>query len=485
MKEIINLFRQKGYLLAPELLQMKSSQLQELYSHVHANHFKIKILNMSIYNDFTNKKMETINNDFPNTHVEILKSFEDEDSKKKVNTFVEFYNDRFEKISSFLKNRPELSNVNSAKNISEENNTSKISMIGMVSNISLTKNNNMIITLEDPTGNVKIMITEKNSDLYKKSQDIVLDEVIGITGSKARGFIFANEIFFPDMPTNFEFKKSSDEVYAAFISDIHIGSTAFMEESFTKFIDWVKGSAGSPEQRETSKKLGYLFIIGDVVDGIGIYPSQENDLVIKDIYEQFNVFTKFIKQIPEHVQIIICPGNHDGTRIAEPQPPYPKIFLKELYEMKNVTMVSNPAYLKIHEVEGSLGFIVLMYHGYSLDHYCLDVQSLRNAGGYGAVEKVVEFLLKKRHLAPTHGSSLFVPSSEDKMIIEIVPDIVATGHIHNLRTSVLNHINVITCSCFERTTGETYAERLGHKPTPAIVPIINLKTRKVSVMDFN
>jgi DNA polymerase II small subunit len=252
-----------------------------------------------------------------------------------------------------------------------------------------------------------------------------------------------------------------------------------------KFIDWINGKAGSPEQREIAKKLGYLFIVGDVVDGVGIYPSQEKDLVIKDVYEQFRVFNEYIKRIPKRVQIIICPGNHDGVRLAEPQPQFSKEFVKELYEMENVTLVSNPSYIRIHAVNGFSGLIVLMYHGYSFDHYCLDVQSLRNAGGYGRVDKVVEFLLKKRHLAPTHGSSLFVPTSKDDMVIDLVPDVITTGHIHNLKTSVYKYVNIITCSCFQRLTGETYAERLGHTPTPGLVPILNIKTRKVNVMNFN
>ena len=83
MKEIINLFRQKGYLLAPELLQMEHSQLQDFYAFVNANHFKIKILNMSVYNEFATKKIKTENINFPKTKVEILKNFEYEDSKKK------------------------------------------------------------------------------------------------------------------------------------------------------------------------------------------------------------------------------------------------------------------------------------------------------------------------------------------------------------------------------------------------------------------
>jgi DNA polymerase II small subunit len=483
MKDLINMFKQKGYLLAPELLQVDSSQLKQLYSSVKLNPFKLKILDSSSLVSLQSYKPE-LGESFK-TSVEVVKSFVEEPEKRVLNRFVEMYNDRFEKISELLKRRQELSNVTSARNINEEQRLQEVSFIGMVSDLSYTKNNNLIVTLEDPTGTVRVMITEKDAELYRKAQDVVLDEVIGITGAKSRGYVFANNLFFPDIPTTYEFKKSPDEVYAAFISDIHVGSIDFMEEAFVKFIDWVNGKAGSPEQREISKKLGYLFIVGDVIDGVGIYPSQEKDLIIKDFYEQFKVFCTYIKKIPKRVQVIICPGNHDGVRLAEPQPAFSRSVAEELYDMKNVTLVSNPAYINIHAINGFPGLTVLMYHGYSFDHYCLDVQSLRNAGGYGSVDKVIEFLLKKRHLAPTHGSSLFVPSSKDDMIVDVVPDVVVTGHIHNFKASVYNHINVIACSCFQRLTGETYAERLGHTPTPGLVPLLNLKNRKISVMNFN
>ena len=103
------------------------------------------------------------------------------------------------------------------------------------------------------------MVTERDAELYTKAGDVIQDEVIGIIGSRSRGYVFAKDIFFPDIPKTFEFKKSSDEVYAAFVSDIHIGASTFMEEAFTKFIDWISGKTGSPEQKEIASRVGYLF----------------------------------------------------------------------------------------------------------------------------------------------------------------------------------------------------------------------------------
>ena len=57
-----------------------------------------------------------------------------------------------------------------------------------------------------------------------------------------------------------------------------------------------------------------------MVDGIGIYPNQERELVVKDIYKQYEMLDDFIEAIPDYMEVIIGPGNHDAVRRGEPQP---------------------------------------------------------------------------------------------------------------------------------------------------------------------
>ncbi len=45
--------------------------------------------------------------------------------------------------------------------------------------------------------------------------------------------------------------------------------------------------------------------------------------------------------------MIICPGNHDAMRIAEPQPELYRDFAAPLYELPNAIMVSNPSIVNI------------------------------------------------------------------------------------------------------------------------------------------
>ena len=183
------------------------------------------------------------------------------------------------------------------------------------------------------------------------------------------------------------------------------------------------------------------------------------------------------------IKIIICPGNHDAVRLAEPQPVLDKGFAKPLYELPNVTMVSNPSVVNIHASEGFSGFDVLLYHGYSFDYYVANVDALRNAGGYDRADLIMKFMLKRRHLAPTHASTPYIPDCrQDALVIDRVPDIFATGHIHKSIAANYCATTMICGSCWQAKTA--YQEKVGHHPEPSRVPIINLQTREVKILRF-
>ena len=104
--------------------------------------------------------------------------------------------------------------------------------------------------------------------------------------------------------------------------------------------------------------MNYLLIPGDVVDGIGIYPDQEKELDVDDIYEQYHVLAEYLKEIPDSIRIIVQPGNHDAVRPAEPQPAFEGDFAK-MFD-SNAILIGNPCYLNIE------GRTILSYHGKSV-----------------------------------------------------------------------------------------------------------------------
>lgn len=96
----------------------------------------------------------------------------------------------------------------------------------------------------------------------------------------------------------------------------------------------------------------------------------------------------------------------------------------------------------------------------------------------------MKFLLKKRHLAPSHTSTLYIPDpEEDPLLITKVPDIFVTGHVHRMRVGNYTNVTTICSSCWESKT--EFQERTGHNPQPSRVPIVNLKTRDVTVLRFD
>jgi len=171
------------------------------------------------------------------------------------------------------------------------------------------------------------------------------------------------------------------------------------------------------------------------------------------------------------------------VHLAEPQPVFYKEYSPGLFEMPNVTLVSNPALINIGKKVGFPGFNVLMYHGYSFDYYVANVDSIRNQGGYHRADLIMKFLLRKRHLAPSFGSTPYFPGhEEDPLLIKKIPDFFISGHIHYSSISNYRGITMICGSCWQGKT--SYQEKLGHEPEPGRVPVVNLKNREVKLLKF-
>lgn len=413
----------------------------------------------------------------------VLKSYKDDKKSNSVQDFVGYFKSRYELIRNILLQRTELQGAISINRLLKKSENEQAALIGLVLEKAETKNGNIILKLEDPTGIINVHISKNKPELYEISTRIVHDEVIGIVGFHRDKVVFANNLFFPEIPAYHELKKCPDEVYAVFTGDVHLGLKYFLAEDFMKFIRWLRGEFGNAAQREITSKVGYLFIVGDLVEGVGIYPGQEKDLEINDVYKQYEELARYLTMIPERIKVIICGGNHDAMRIAEPQPVFDTKYAAPLMAIPNLVIVSNPAYINIHSSADFSGFDVLMYHGFSFPFYADSLSSIRSKGGLNRCDLIMKTLLQKRHLAPTHGSSLYIPDPKmDSLVIDRVPDIFVSGHIHQISVGIYRNINLINSSCWATQTEDQ--EKRGIIPHPAKVPIINLKTREVKIMNF-
>jgi len=399
-------------------------------------------------------------------------------SKKKVEVsdFTNFFRNRLNRMRVILQEHPNLKNLVSINKIS--GNRQGISVIGLVSNKSVTKNGNIILELEDQTGIIKVLINQNKKELYKEGEEISLDSVIGISGSGNKEIIFANEIVFPEAMLP-ERKKSPVEEYALFIGDFHYGSDLFLHKSFDKFIDYINGKV--PNTPEVSK-IKYLFIVGDLVAGVGIFPEQESFLDIPDVQKQFEGAAALLDKIRKDITIVIIPGNHDCVRLMEPQPIFDKKFAEALYKLENVIVATNPCKVNFAKRDGFPGFDLLMYHGFSFFYFIDNVPSLIQANAKNAPEKVMTYLLKNRHLAPSHMSVQYYPLEEDPFVIDKVPDIFFSGHTHKCGITFHNNILVISGATWEDIT--PMQERRGNDPDFCKVPILNLKTGAIKILDF-
>ncbi|MGV8151833.1 MAG: DNA-directed DNA polymerase II small subunit [Candidatus Nanoarchaeia archaeon] len=421
------------------------------------------------------KKEQTL----PKSSVKILSSPVTASQKIEVKDFVKHFRSRYNFLKSILQEKVELDNLTSINKITSNRN---FSIIGIVNSKSVTKNNNIILEVEDLSGQIKILINQTKEEIYKKAKEIILDDIVGFKCSGSRDFVFANDIFYPECYLK-EKKRISEDVYAIFISDIHVGSKNFLKDNFERFLSWINGEGMSEEQRQIIKRIRYMFIVGDSIDGVGIYPGQEKDLEIKDIKKQYEILGEYLERIPKYISIIHCPGQHDAVRVAEPQPPVGSDFAAPLHKLDNIYLVSNPSFVEIASVGEKEGFKILMYHGASMHGVMDEIEELRICKASRNPPKIVKHLLKRRHLAPIHGSNTYIPDNQgDPLLIKEIPDVVVTGDLHRTDIDMYNNILLISSSCWQSMTA--FEEKVGNIPDPCKVPVLNLKTREIKILDF-
>lgn len=379
----------------------------------------------------------------------------------KIGDFAAFFKSRYYTLRKLIEKRRDFGTAMPIAKALRLGRETKI--IGMVYEKKETKNGHIILTLEDDTGTCTVLISKDSPNI---GEIFVNDEVIGVAGKpSSRGDLFiADQIFRPDIPSGNAWVPSDSISSVAFLSDVHVGSYTFMKPQWEKMISWLKSNAYDID-------LDYLVFPGDVVDGIGIFPGQEDELDIKDIYDQYNTLAEYLKEIPDHIKIVIHPGNHDAVRLAEPQPALNEIFTKTFDS--NIMMVGNPVNLNIE------GRTVVSYHGKSIDDWVSGVQQLT----YDDPISVMQEMLIRRHMAPMYGQkTALAPEKKDYLIMETVPDIFVSGHVHGAGTREYKGVKMINASAWQDQT--EYQKMHNFNPDPAIMPIVHLGTGKVVMKNF-
>ena len=392
-------------------------------------------------------------------------------SQGRVEDFLNLFTDKYKTLSEIIKERPNFDQVTitDARHLGKNK---PADIIGMVYEKRMSKNGNLILNVDDLTGSVNLVVTSKNEEMFNVAKEILNDNVIGFKCSIiAENMFIVNEIIFPDIPVQNNKPHLDDDCYVAIIGDTHIGSKLFLEGEFSDFIDWISGNV--EKENYIAQQIKYLIIAGDLVDGIGVYPTQFEELAITDIFKQYELFEEYILKIPKNITIFITPGNHDAVRLSDPQPAIAKQFMPRLYEQPNIHMLGSPTWIDIE------GFKTIIYHGASLHGIYAEIKEATMAKPDIAMKEV----LKRRDLMPQYGErQTFIPMEKNLMTINEVPDIFVGADVHHHAYSKYKNCNLINVSCWQSITA--YQIEKGHIPTLCKVMLFNLKDQTMKIKDF-
>jgi DNA polymerase II small subunit len=389
--------------------------------------------------------------------------------------FTSYFNSRVDRMRAILMEHMGImgsmaENIDAMKKYAEGR---EVTVLGIVTSRNQTAKGHVSALIEDSTGEIRVLFMNGSSQqsklLFQKTSSIINDEVIAVKGKLWKGMVIASDLLMPDVPI-INKKNISQDIAVAFLSDVHVGSKRFMEKNFLHMIDWLNGNVAT--RKDLAEKIKYIVIAGDVADGIGIYPGQEDDLAVFDIYAQYRQLFKLLEAIPDYVHVFVMPGNHDAVQRAEPQPPLTAQLLAD-QKWNNIHIVTNPSYLTLQGME------VLAYHGTSLDDTIASIPGL----SYAYPEKAMIELLKRRHLSPVYGGkNVIVPSKNDNLIIDKVPDILHMGHIHKNGISNYHGVEIVNSGTWQARTD--FQIRTGHIPTPCILPVYEMKSHHFTEMNF-
>jgi DNA polymerase II small subunit len=378
--------------------------------------------------------------------------------------FVTVFRDRYERLAEQLRGRV---NHRPADSIEDMSPGSDVAMIGLVNDIRSTASGHWLIELEDTSGTFPALVM-KDRELADTVDELLMDECIAIEGSLSddAGLIFADSIYFPEVPRTYRPSTADREVQAALISDVHVGSQEFMADAWERFADWLH----TPE----AQSVEYLLIAGDMVEGVGVYPDQDEELDIIDIFDQYREFSERLKSVPGDMEIVMIPGNHDAVRLAEPQPGFDDE-LRDIMSAHDARITGNPSTVTIE------GVSILMYHGVSLDELIAEMPE--ETASYDEPHRAMYQLLKKRHVAPQYGGKMrLAPEKKDYLVIDDVPDVFHTGHVHKVGWGKYHNVLSVNTGCWQAQTD--FQKSVNIDPDVAHAPILDLDTLDMTVRKF-
>ncbi len=387
-----------------------------------------------------------------------------------VNGFIDLFNSRFAQLEIILKRRVDVRDAIPLSQAVKLPVKSKFKTIGLVGE-KRARSNRLFLELESPEASITVMVS--SGEALEKGMEVLNDQVICIDGLKYSEDLFiANDLIWPDVPIH-DSGRADEPVCAVIIGDVHVGSKYFREDLFEKFIRWMNMDLGPPASRELASRVKYVVIVGDLVDGIGIYPEQLDELTLTTQAAQYEEAAGLLAQLSDNVEIIIIPGNHDAVRRSLPQPPIPESYAPSLHKNERVHLIPNPSTVSLHGVK------MLLAHGKALD----DILSSTPGYDFHNPIKGVELLLRCNHVAPIYGQSTpLAPEKIDRLVIREIPDVFVMGHIHIFEHRKYKNVTLVSSGSFQDQT--PFQRRMKIDPTPGVISVFNLMNHQNIPLDL-
>ncbi|MEM4245577.1 MAG: hypothetical protein QXR60_05245 [Candidatus Nanoarchaeia archaeon] len=128
------------------------------------------------------EEIEITNGGPVENNVIILDSYKEDAKKRDVQDFVAYFKARYNTLKEMLMNRQDLQNVVSINRLNTKTKMPKTEIIGMIVEKRTTKNGGISLTIEDPTGQIVVIVNKDKIELVNTAKNLVTDEVIAVKG---------------------------------------------------------------------------------------------------------------------------------------------------------------------------------------------------------------------------------------------------------------------------------------------------------------
>ena len=383
-----------------------------------------------------------------------------------IEAYTRLFTSRYRQLAPLVRNRPGLENPRNVRDLRPSEGVQ--SVVGLVREVRTTsRHHHGIVTLDDETGSIEVLVPNGSP---ASRVTFLSDEVVGLklrwTGNRDR-LPAAIAVERPEVPASRSNGRSDKPRRVLLLSDLHVGSKTFLANDWAALVGFLDEQGPNPE---LARSIDTVVVAGDLVDGIGVYPRQERDIAIPDVVEQYAELGRRFAELPRRVTIVAVPGNHDAVSPAEPQPPLPAALARPLGE--NVRLLSNPSTFSLG------GTLVTAYHGRGFD----DLIPAIPGASYAQPTEVMRRMLQMRHLAPIYGSRTpLAPTDRDGLVIDPVPDILLTGHLHTYGVDRYRDVLMVNASAWQ---GETDYQRMRNiVPHPSLGTVVDLQNLGYATVD--